>query len=124
MAQETQFKADFIEERLELPQNPGLIDFQQYVVKLKKIRGFRDDKKNALIFLFNEVGELGQAMAKSWGNDEELSEEVRKKIAFEMADVFIFLLDLANQHGIVLEEAFRQKEEINKFRVWNKHHRI
>jgi NTP pyrophosphatase (non-canonical NTP hydrolase) len=111
------------EDLLELPQNPTLGDFQNYVVKLKKMRGFRDDKKNALIFLFNEVGELGQAIAKTWGNEETLSDEARKNISFEMADIFIFLLDLANQYGLSLEEAFRKKEEVNKRRTWSAHHR-
>jgi len=106
-----------------LPKNPTLTDFQQYVTKLKKIRNFKDDKKNALILLFTEVGELGQVITKNWGN-EEISDEIRTAISFEMADIFIFLLDLANQYNLSLEEAFRKKEEINKNRIWNNHHKV
>ena len=36
-----------------------------------------------------------------------------------MADVLIYLLDLANVLGVDLEKAFREKEEINKKRNWN-----
>ncbi len=108
---------------LELPANPTLNDFQQYVIKLKKIRGFRDDKKNSLIFLFNEVGELGRYIAKTWGEEGKIPNELLKEIGFEMADIFIFLLDLANQYGFSLEQVFREKEMINKKRTWNKHHR-
>lgn len=38
----------------------------------------------------------------------------------ELADVFIYLLSLANMHGLDLEEAFREKEEINKQREWKR----
>lgn len=36
----------------------------------------------------------------------------------EMADIMIFLFSIANRYGIDLEKAFREKEEINKKRVW------
>ncbi len=112
-----------IADSLVLPSHPTLKDFQDYVIKLKKIRGFRDVKKNALIMLFNEVGELGQEMVRTWGDDEQISDDARRAIALEMADIFIYLLDIANQHDISLEQAFRDKENINKQRTWKKHHR-
>lgn len=111
------------EDTLVLPPHPTLHDFQQYVIELKKIRGFANIKKNALIMMFNEVGELGQEMMRTWGNEDAISEEARRAIGLEMADIFIYLLDLANQHDISLEQAFREKEEINKRRIWKKHHR-
>lgn len=101
-----------------LPKKPTLRDFQEYVISLKKIRGFHDDKRNALIFLFNEVGELGQLIVKDIANETEISEEKRQEIALELADIFIFLLDVSNQYNISLESAFIAKEDINKKRVW------
>ncbi len=38
----------------------------------------------------------------------------------EIADVFIFTLAIANKCNIDLEQAFRDKEEINKKRSWQK----
>ncbi len=40
--------------------------------------------------------------------------ENKKEFSYEMADVFIFLLALANSTGIDLEQAFKEKLIINK----------
>jgi NTP pyrophosphatase (non-canonical NTP hydrolase) len=38
--------------------------------------------------------------------------------AHEVADVFLMLCAVANRSGVAMEKAFREKEEINKKRVW------
>jgi hypothetical protein len=37
-----------------------------------------------------------------------------------MADVLSYIFDIANRFGIDLDEAYWEKEEINKKRVWEK----
>lgn len=36
----------------------------------------------------------------------------------ELADLIIYLCAIANRYEIDLEQAFREKEEINKERTW------
>ncbi len=103
-----------------LNQKPTLSDFQQYVRKLEDERGFTD--QNVLqkcLMLGEEIGELFKAIRKS----ENIKIDHNSKfssIEDELADVFIFVLSIANRHGIDLEKAFRNKEEVNKKRVWSK----
>jgi hypothetical protein len=50
---------------------------------------------------------------------EELSEMIREPDSpYEMADMFILLLDLAKIQGFSIEEAVRGKMEINRNRKW------
>jgi NTP pyrophosphatase (non-canonical NTP hydrolase) len=107
---------------LRLTQSPTLADFQEYVRKIKIARDFKNDKMRALILLSKEVGELAQATRKTWANPDHVPLEDQREIAMELADVFIYLLDTANQYQIDLELAFREKEEINKQRVWPKYY--
>lgn len=103
-----------------LNQKPTLSDFQQYVRELEDERGFAD--QNVLqkcLMLGEEVGELFKAIRKSENIKIDLNSEF-DLIDEELADVFIFILSIANRHNIDLEKAFREKEEINKKRVWSK----
>lgn len=103
-----------------LNQKPTLSDFQQYVRELEEERGFTD--QNVLqkcLMLGEEVGELFKAIRKN----ENITVDHNSKfgsIEDELADVLIFILSIANKHDINLEKAFRNKEEINKKRVWGK----
>ena len=70
-----------------------------------------------MLFL-EECGEMAKAARKSQGiKTDKNSKEYN--LGHEIADVFIYLLDLCNYYGIDLEKAFRDKEEINKRRSWN-----
>ena len=101
-----------------LKDQPILRDFQQYVVDLDKERGFtKSTPLHALVHLMEESGELAKAIRKA----EKLRVDEKSEsfaVAEEAADVFIFLLKICNQYGIDLEQAFRDKEEINKKREW------
>jgi len=104
--------------KLFLKKNPTLRDFQNYVKQLVKERGFEKENLPQIFMLFlEECGEFAKAARKKGGmktdkNSKEYSVEQ------EAADVFIYLLDICNQLGVNLEKAFREKEEINKKRVW------
>lgn len=103
-----------------LNQKPTLNDFQQYVRELEKERGFTDQTVlQRCLMLGEEMGELFQAIRK----EENMKIDHNSKfgsIEEELADMFIFMCSIANRYNIDLEKAFREKEEINKKRIWNK----
>ena len=88
---------------------------------IKRIRKFTSDRNweqyhtpsNIAKSIAIEAGELLECY--QWSDEADL-EHVKE----ELADVFIYLCSLANMHNIDLEEAFREKEEKNKSRVWKR----
>ncbi len=104
--------------QLHLPASPTLADYQKYVRELVIERGFETNLSGAFQLLMEECGELAKAARKQSKIKTDVSKGSDQNAAFEAADVFIFLLDICNQLGVNLEEAFRAKEEINKTRVW------
>lgn len=101
-----------------LKESPELKDFQQYVRDLVKERGFDEETISEIFMLMTEeVGEVAKAIRKY--TNAKVDDNSRKpELALELADVFIYLLDVCNYFDIDLEQAFRDKEEINKKRVW------
>ena len=75
--------------------------------------------KNLVMALSSEVGELNECF--QWLNDDEIEEikkSVDKKIPIEheIADVFIYLLRIANKMNIDLEDVVYKKLELNKLK--------
>lgn len=104
-----------------LPSKPTLKDFQNYVKEMKMLRGFNTtDRFYECCLLAEETGELISAIRKNSKNGSVGSGSKIGNVKEELADVLIYLLSLANMHEIDLEEAFREKEEINKQRVWKR----
>lgn len=103
---------------LNLIDKPSLKDFQNYVIELELQRGFTD--QNAIekcLLLGEEMGELFKAVRKSL----KLKTDVNSKVGTvkeEIADILIYLCAIANRFDIDIEDAFREKEEINKKRKW------
>ncbi|MCK4635998.1 MAG: pyrophosphohydrolase [Candidatus Moranbacteria bacterium] len=103
---------------LNLKENPNLQDFQRYVVDLKKERGFEKETISEIFMLLSEeIGEMAKAARKSSGMKVDENSNI-PDLGLETADVFIYLLAVCNYFDIDLEKAFRDKEEINKKRVW------
>jgi len=104
--------------KLHLKENPILRDFQNYVAELVKERGFDKETLPQIFMLFlEECGEMAKAARKTQNiKSDKNSEDYH--LNHEIADVFIYLLDICNHYGIDLEQAFREKEEINKKRFW------
>lgn len=105
-----------------LPQNPTLSDFQAYIEKMKKLRGFNTtDPILEMLFLTEEIGEVATIVRRtSQQGHFDINKIKDLDISTELADVFMFLLSLCNMYGVDLEEAFRKKEEKNKTRIWKK----
>lgn len=102
-----------------LKDNPTLKDLQEYVVQLEKDRGFSEQTVlQKCLMLGEEVGELFKAIRKQQNIKIDNNSKFGS-IDEELADILIFVCSIANKCGIDLENAFRDKEEINKRRVWN-----
>lgn len=103
---------------LNLKENPSLQDFQQYVRDLVKERGFENQSSaETFMLLSEEIGEMAKALRKSSGMKTDKNSR-KPDLELEIADVFIFFLRICNDSNIDLEKAFRDKEKINKNRVW------
>jgi len=101
-----------------LKNNPTLKDFQEYIKEMVKKRGF--DKESApelFMMLSEEIGEMAKA-ARKYTNIKTDDNSRKPALEQEIADVFIYLLDICNYFDVDLEKAFRDKEEINKKRTW------
>ncbi len=104
----------------ELPEKPIISDFQNYIKTVCKERGWTRNSYTELFLLFaEEVGELAKAMRNHQGlYAEEAKKDKQPELEDEFADVFSYLLDLANYFQVDLEKAFRNKELKNNQRVW------
>lgn len=103
---------------LKLPDNPTLKQFQEYYEAACKERGFdKETLAEAFILFTEEVGEFARVVRKSSGSKTDTTAR-DASAREELADLFIYILHMANILGIDLEEAFRQKEEKNKQRTW------
>ncbi|MBL7045510.1 MAG: RS21-C6 protein [Parcubacteria group bacterium] len=107
--------------KLELKKDPTLKDFQDYIALMVRERGF-DDQTTSDVFMkfLEESGEM--AKAAKHASKEIMKDKTRdhEEIDSEIADVFIYLLDIANRFEVDLEQAFREKEKINQDRTWAK----
>lgn len=104
---------------LNLKNAPTLPDFQQYVRELEEERGF-SNQTNAQkgLLLGEEIGELFKAMRKREAELRVDANSAAHDVADELADIFIYICAIANRYEVDLEQAFRNKEEKNKTRVW------
>ncbi len=104
--------------KLYLKKDPTLGDLQRYVAAMTRERGFKKETIPELFMLFlEECGEMAKAARKAYGmKRDKKSEEFN--LSHEAVDVLIYLLDICNHFGTDLEAAFREKEEINRKRVW------
>ena len=107
------------EAELVLPAKPTLKDYQLYVHQLVHLRGFEKENLSGIFMLLvEEVGELAKAARKHAKLKMDVNHSKQENAAHEAADIFMYLLDICNHLDIDLEKAIREKEEINRKRVW------
>ncbi len=103
---------------LTLKEKPTIQDFQHYVAEMVVQRGFDHTNVARQFLLFTEeVGELAKVIRKA----EKMALDPNSHVggvSEELADIFIYLLYFANHFKVDLEQAFRDKEEVNKQRSW------
>ncbi len=103
---------------LALTEDPTLRDLQDYVARMVVERGFDKETVPEMFMLFlEECGELAKAARKTQTIKTDKHSE-HFHLGHEAADVLIYLLYICNRFDIDLEQAFRDKEEINKQRSW------
>jgi NTP pyrophosphatase (non-canonical NTP hydrolase) len=100
-----------------LKDNPTLPDLQRYIAAMVKERGHNDQLTAKMLLLMEEVGELAKACRKTAGM-RLADDAAMQNAAEEAADVLIVFLGVCNILGIDIEQAFRDKEEKNKQRIW------
>lgn len=84
-----------------------------------KERDFIDQNiSELLMLLMEECGELARACRKHTSVKSDTARETQNNLSHELADIFMYVLAIANKYDINLETAFREKEEINKKRSW------
>jgi NTP pyrophosphatase (non-canonical NTP hydrolase) len=109
---------------MKLPQVPPaparLQDLQQYQEDICVARGW--DKASSLetfLLFTEEVGELAKAIRHQLDLYVEKGKTADpEELRGEFADVFSYLMEMANKFGIDLEEAYRAKELRNAQRDW------
>lgn len=102
-----------------LPQPLTLANLQAYVKQMVIARHFEQEDLRDLFLLFTEeVGELARALREKTGL-KMASDTKRADLAGEFADCLLYLFDLANQTGIDLEQAIKDKEAKNNQRSWS-----
>lgn len=103
-----------------LKENPTLAELQQYIKEICKERNWDKNTHLEIFLLFTEeIGELAKAIRKYQGLYDEKAKAQSIHLEEEFADVFSYLLDLANYFNIDLEKAFRDKDKINSSRKWD-----
>lgn len=106
--------------KLLLKENPTLKDYQEYVKKLEKERGFeQQDVIQKCLLLGEEIGELFKAIRKMECISIDRNKSKITTVEEELADILIYVCAIANRYNIDVETAFREKEVENKKRVWS-----
>ncbi|MEL6649627.1 MAG: RS21-C6 protein [Bacteroidota bacterium] len=105
-----------------LPVQPAsLPELQQYQADICKARGW--DKATTLetFLLFSEeFGELAKAIRNRLALYQEKGKAPQsEELEGEFADVFSYLMELANHFNLDLESAYRAKELKNAQRDWD-----
>ena len=93
--------------------NPAVRAFQNYYRRAAVQRGYaKESARDTLLLMVEEVGELARAIRKK----EKLKrhgEAILEDEALELADVFIYVVHLANVLGVDLSQVVKQKELLN-----------
>jgi NTP pyrophosphatase (non-canonical NTP hydrolase) len=95
------------------PPAPALRAFQEYYKRAAIQRGYtKEGPKECLLLMVEEVGELARAIRKREKLVRHGSYE-RSNEAQELADVFLYVVHMANVLGLDLASAVKAKESIN-----------
>ncbi|MDP2703990.1 MAG: MazG nucleotide pyrophosphohydrolase domain-containing protein [bacterium] len=93
---------------------------QRYIHEMVVRRGFdKETPRDVLLLMVEEVGELAKALRKYLGLKSDQERQNRyPALEGELADVFIYLLDLSSLLQISLFHALHTKEQENEKRSW------
>ncbi|MEK7637138.1 MAG: MazG nucleotide pyrophosphohydrolase domain-containing protein [Patescibacteria group bacterium] len=93
---------------------------QHYIHEMVARRGFdKETPRDVLLLMVEEVGELAKALRKYLGIKSDRERKDRyPALEGELADVFIYLLDLSNLLEVPLFHALHEKEQESEKRSW------
>jgi NTP pyrophosphatase (non-canonical NTP hydrolase) len=104
---------------VESPSTDSLNALQNYYRHTAERRGFASERpEQVFVLLVEEVGELAKAVRALMDVSVKEDDDSSKSVRLELADCFIYLLHMANQLGINLYGAFRDKERVNAQKAW------
>ena len=97
-------------------------NLQHYIHDVVVQRGFDNEvPTDIMLLMVEEVGELAKALRKYVGlKIDQNKKDKYVQLEHELADIFIYLLDLANVCKIDLFQALKDKEQANNKRFWDK----
>jgi NTP pyrophosphatase (non-canonical NTP hydrolase) len=96
-----------------LPPPPAVKTFQHYYRRAALQRGYaQENPKDCLLLMVEEVGELARALRKR-ANLVRHGSEITNQESLELADVFIYVVHMANILKIDLSKVVQEKELIN-----------
>ena len=84
-----------------------LREIQKRIHDFRKLRGFVMDPQHIYMLLTEEVGEIASELKHEWS--PKYQDFSLQRLRDEIADSFVCLCALANQYGIDLEEAVKDK---------------
>jgi NTP pyrophosphatase (non-canonical NTP hydrolase) len=97
-----------------------LADFAAYAKRIEAERGFDGESlQDKCMLLTEEVGELMKAIRKHHTAIKTAADAAPQNVAEELADVFSYVLHIANKTGTDLAAALRDKELKNLKRSWS-----
>ncbi len=97
-----------------LPPKPTLAEFQAFIRDLVAEKAWTTDPDEIFALFVEEVGEVAKELRRSWTRGRPAVAEAAGE---ELADTFMYLLDLANAFGVDLEASVRRKIEKNAART-------
>jgi NTP pyrophosphatase (non-canonical NTP hydrolase) len=105
----------------DLSASMSLGELSAYIHAVIKQRGFDDERpQDIMLLMVEEVGELAKALRKFVGlKIDQRKEDSYTSAEEEIADVFIYLLDLCNALNIDPFTALKNKELKNEQRFWS-----
>lgn len=102
-----------------MPPQPALRSFQHYYRRAALQRGYtKETAKDCLMLMVEEVGELARALRKR-AKLVRHGPDILNQEALELADVFIYIVHMANLLKIDLSSVVQKKELINIKRLLN-----
>lgn len=100
------------------PKKATVTQLQKYIQEVIRYRGFDPESvSDNFILLCEEVGELAKAI-RVYNGVKVATDSNIVNLEHEIADVFWMLACISNQVGVNITTAVRNKEEVNKRRLW------